>query len=139
MTKPNECYAYFAVKDLELDPSALTAQLRVAPYDSWAKGDLSPSRRERTFGLWSLRSRLPMTAELEDHVRDVLMQMDANPEAFLAVSTQYSGYMQLVGEFHEIGVGLHFTQDVLARLAHYRLALDFDAYYLYSDSRECTD
>ena len=139
MTKPNECYAYFVVKDEELEIDKISALLGVAPTEAWSKGDLSGMRLERKFGLWALHSRRPRSEELEEHVKDVLLQMDANPQAFLDASTTYDGVMQLVGEFHEIGVGLHFTQRIIERLAFYRLCVDFDAYYLYSDSRECTE
>ena len=139
MTKPNDCYAYFAVKSETLEIEKLTALLGVAPTKAWAKGDLTPTGRERQFSSWSLHLRRSRTNELEEHVENVLLQMDANSEAFLGVSTTYGGIMQLVGEFHEIGVGLHFTKPVIDRLAHYGLCVDFDAYYLYSDARECSE
>ena len=64
--------------------------------------------------------------------------MDANGSAFAAVSQRFGGTMQLVGNFHDIGAGLNVPRDVLSRLAFYGLQLDLDAYYLYSDNRECT-
>jgi len=137
--KPNECYAYFAVKDVDLDPAAITRQLGVAPSDSWKRGDLTPTRRERQFGCWELRSRLPSISELEEHILDVLMQMDANPGAFKEVGERHGGLMQLVGYFHEIGVGLQLTRDVVKRIAAFGLEIDQDFYYLYSESRECTE
>lgn len=139
MQKLNDCYAYFAVKSKTLDVAAITARLGIEPTESWAAGDLTPTQRERQFGLWALYSRRPRTDEPEEHVDDVLLQMDANPEAFLAVSREHGGLMQMVGEFHEIGLGLHFSDSVIQRLAYYHLSVDFDAYYLYSDAREHTE
>ena len=139
MTKPNNCYAYFALTDEALKIDNVTALLGVEPNKSWAKGDLSRTGMERKFGLWSLNSRRASSDDLEEHVQDVLLQMDANPEAFLNTSIAHNGTMQLVGEFHEIGVGLHFTKQIIEHLAFYKLCVDFDAYYLYSDSRECTE
>ena len=138
MTEPNNCYAYFAVYGDEVDPAAVSAELGAAATKAWRKGDLDPRRRERITGHWSLYSRLPSTAELEEHVADVLLQMDANPAAFAAVAERFGGRLQLVGNFHDIGVGLNVPRQVIARLAFYGLELDLDSYYLYSDVRECT-
>jgi len=138
MTEPNSCYAYFAVYGDDIDPAGLTQELGVAPTKEWRKGDLDPRHRERSTGHWALYSRLDRTAELEDHLHDVLLQMDANAEAFHAVASRFDGIMQLVGHFHDIGAGLNLSKSALARLAFYGLHLDLDSYYLYSDSRECT-
>ncbi len=139
MQKLNDCYAYFAIRSETLDVAEITSRLGIQPTEAWAKGDLTPTRRERLFGLWALHSRLPRTGEPEEHVEDVLLQMDENSEAFLAVSREFGGLMQMVCEFHEIGLGLHFTDKAIQRIAHYNLSVDFDAYYLYSDAREHTE
>ena len=138
MTDPNNCYAYFGVYGDDLDPSALSAELGVAPTQAWRKGDLDPRRRERRTGHWSLYSRLARPAELEEHLHDVLLQMDANAAAFASVSQRFGGTLQLVGNFHDIGAGLNVPSSVVSRLAFYGLQLDLDTYYLYSDNRECT-
>ena len=136
MPDPNNCYAYFGVYGDEIDPSTLTDELGVAPTQAWRKGELDPRWRERKTGHWALYSRLARTAELEEHLLDVLMQMDANSSAFTAVTQRLGGIMQLVGHFHDIGAGLNLPKDLVSRLAAYGLELDLDAYYLYSDGRE---
>ena len=138
MTEPNNCYAYFSVYGDDIDPSTLTHELGVAPTQAWRKGDLDSRRRERSTGHWALYSRLDRTADLEEHLHDVLLQMDANPEAFASVASRFDGIMQLVGHFHDIGVGLSLSKGVVARLTFYGLQLDLDSYYLYSDIRERT-
>lgn len=137
MTEPNNCYAYFGIYGDDIDPPALSAKLGVAPTEAWRKGELDPRRRERRTGHWSLYSRLARTADLEQHLLDVLLQMDANASAFAAVSQRFGGIMQLVGHFHDIGAGLNLPKEVISRLAFYGLQVDLDSYYLYSDNREC--
>ncbi|CAM1000398.1 DUF4279 domain-containing protein [Rhodanobacter sp. Root179] len=139
MTDSNNCYAYFGVYGDAIDPPALSAELGVAPTQAWLKGELDHRRRERRTGHWALYSRLARTAELEEHLLDVLVQMDANAPAFAAVSQRFGGTLQLVGHFHDLGAGLNLSRDVVSRLAFYGVQLDLDSYYLYSDSRECTD
>ena len=138
MTDPNVCYAYFSVYDDALDPSAVSQELGTSATESWRKGDLDSRHRERKTGHWSLYSRLDRAAELEEHLHDVLAQMDANAEAFAAVSRRYGGTMQLVAYFHDIGSGLNIPSATVARLAFYGLQIDLDAYYLHSDAREST-
>jgi hypothetical protein len=138
MTAPNNCYAYFSAYGDELDPLALSQELGIAPSKAWRKGDLDPRRRERLTGHWSLYSRLEKTAELEEHLHDVLVQLDANAQAFASVAERFNGTLQLVGNFHDIGAGLNLSKSVVGRLAFYGLQLDLDSYYLYSDKRECT-
>lgn len=138
MTDPNNCYAYFAVHDDDLDPSVVSAELGATPTRAWRKGDLDAQHRERRTGKWSLYSRVERTAALEEHLEDVLLQMDANSSALAAVSHRLGGTMQLVGNFNDIGAGLRVSKTIVSRLAFYGLRLDLDTYYLYSDSRECT-
>ena len=138
MTEPNSCYAYFSAYGDDLDPLALTQELGIAPTRAWRKGDLDPRRRERRTGQWSLYSRLAKTAELEEHLNDVLLQLDANAQAFASVAERFNGTLQLVGNFNDIGAGLNLPKSVVTRLAFYGLELDLDSYYLYSDQRECT-
>lgn len=138
MSQPNELYAYFTVTG-EFNPEEVTRRLGVVPTDSWKKGDLHPrTGLERKFSRWCLYSRLARSEELETHVADVLAQMDNNPEAFVAVSKEYGGHMQLVGYFHETYPGLFFEASLIGGLARYGLSVDFDFYHLWSDAREDT-
>jgi hypothetical protein len=138
MVDDNQQYAYFSVSD-GFDPVEITARVGVPPTECWRRGDICPRRQmERKFSRWSLYSRLGRDRELEAHIADVLDQLDANPEAFAAVSREFGGVMQLVGYFHREYPGLHFERAVTEGLARYSLAVDFDFYGLYSHRREDT-
>jgi hypothetical protein len=134
----NKQYAYFSVSD-GFDPADITTRVGVPPTECWRRGDICErTRRERRFSRWSLYSRLGRDQELEAHIADVLAQLDANPEAFAAVSREFGGVMQLVGYFYREYPGLHFERAVTEGLARYSLAVDFDFYGLYSHRREDT-
>ena len=138
MKKKNELYAYFTVTG-DFDPADITAQVGVKPSESWRKGDLHRGNRlERKFSRWSLHSRLARTADLEDHVRDVLAQLEGHTEAFQSISANLGGCMQLVGYFYVQYPGLHFERAIVEGLSKFSLCVDFDFYYLYSDEREDT-
>ena len=139
MIEDNEQYAYFSVAD-DFDPAEVTARVGVSPTTCWRRGDICPqTRRERKFSRWSLDSRLPRSYALEDHIRDVLAQLEGNPPAFAAVSREFGGVMQLVAYFRRDYPGLHFERDLTEGLNQFSLAVDLDFYWLYSHRREDTD
>lgn len=136
MTEPNEQYAYFTITG-DFDPAEITEVAGIAPSDSWRKGDVNPKTHlERTFSRWSLYSRLDRSRKLEDHVADVIEQMDAKKENFVALSLNYGGQMELVAYFKTNYPGIVFQRHLVEGLAEYELLVDFDFYYLYSDRRE---
>ena len=134
----NRQYAYFSVYG-DFNPEEITMVVGVPPSEAWRKGDTHPRRGyERKQSHWSLRSRLPEAAELEQHILDVLSQMDKSAEAFRNISARFGGCMQLVGYFHDCYPGLHFEQELIEGLARFGLSMDFDFYALWSDARDAT-
>jgi len=78
--------------------------------------------------LWALHSRLGPSASLEEHVRNVLDQLDANKAAFGELSRDLDGTMQLVGYFRDVTPGVHFDPEIVRRTADYGLSIDCDFY-----------
>jgi hypothetical protein len=139
MVEDNQQYAYFTVTD-GFDPAEVTARFGSPPTECWQRGDICPrTHRERKFSPWSLHSRLDRSQELEAHIRDVLAQLEANGEAFAAVSREFGGVMQLVAYFHREYPGMHFDRSITEGLARYSLAVDCDYYWLYSHRRDDTE
>ena len=68
------------------------------------------------------------SAPLEEHVRDVLDQLDANKAAFGELSRELGGTMQLVGYFRDVNPGVHFDLEIVRRIAEYGLCIDCDFY-----------
>lgn len=136
MIKENECYAYFTVAG-SFDPDVVTRRSGATPAQYWRKGDLNPrTDSEYKFSRWTLRSRLAMTMSLEEHVRDVLDQLDANHAAFREISVELAGNMQLVGYFYKEYPGLNFHHNLIERMASYSLSMDCDFYYMQSEELE---
>jgi hypothetical protein len=136
VTKANKCYAYFKVEG-SFDPAQITERVRINP----TKSSLVGSAIERTqmvkkCSRWELHSRLETTATLEEHVVDVLTQLDENRDAFKQLSAELGGVMELVGYFHAYYPGLTFERDVIERLAAYSLSMDCDFYYLSDDGQD---
>ena len=136
MTETNEQYAYFTVNG-DFDPSDISQLVGMPPTKSWRKGEINQrTHLERKFSRWSLYSRLERTCELEAHLADVIQQLNANKSKFVELSLKYGGVMQMVAFFKVDYPGLHFGRKLVESLAEFSLSVDFDFYYLYSDTRE---
>ena len=128
MKKPNECYAYFCVSG-SFDPDVITERVGMKPTKSSREGELLPrSELKRKTSRWDLHSRLERTSGLEEHIRDVLDQLDSNGAAFERLSNELGGVLELVGYFHSYYPGLVFDREIVQRLARYSLSVDFDFY-----------
>ena len=138
MTKAHEILACFTITD-SFDPAEITRRIGIEPTESWRKGDIHPKRRvERGSSRWSLFSRLARTAGLEDHIRDILAQLEHTPEAFQSVSREFGGHIQVAGFFNTEDVRFHFDNRMVEALARYSLSVGFDFYCEPSDGREDT-
>ena len=95
MTKANKCYAYFHVAG-SFDPSRITERVGINPTKSSLEGSaIERTQMVRKCSRWELHSRLETTATLEEHVVDVLTQLDENRNAFKRLSAELGGVMEL--------------------------------------------
>lgn len=126
MSTPDTWYAYFEISG-SFDPDEITQKIGVSPTYAIRSG--KPGRYAiAKCSRWELRSRLKDTDPLEDHVRDVLDQLDNNESAFRMLSRDFDGTMQLVGYFKEHNAGVNFERRTVERIARYTLAIDCDFY-----------
>jgi hypothetical protein len=136
VTKANKCYAYFHVAG-SFDPGQITERVGVNPTKSFLEGSaIERSQMVRKCSRWELHSRLETTAALEEHVVDVLNQLDEKRNAFRQLCAELGGVMELVGYFHAYYPGLTFERDVIERLAACSLSMDCDFYYLCDEGGE---
>jgi hypothetical protein len=121
-------YAYFHVRG-SFDPDEITRRLGVKGTKVAREGDaVSRTSKKRPCSRWELHSRLGTCASLDEHVKDVLDQLDANKAAFEEVSRSFGGTMQLVGYFRDVNPGVHFESEIVRRIAQYGLEIDCDFY-----------
>lgn len=126
MQKPDTWYAYFHVRG-SFDPDDITRRVGVSPTQIKREGDaIANSSKKRPCSWWELHSRVNPSAPLDEHVRDVLDQLDSNKVAFEKLSRDLGGTMQLVGYFREVNPGVHFDIEIVRRSADYGLCIDCD-------------
>jgi hypothetical protein len=128
MATADTWYAYFHVRG-SFDPDEISRKVAMNPTETAREGDaIGGTSKKRPCSLWALHSRLERTAPLEEHVRDVLDQLDANREAFEKLSRELGGTMELVGYFQECEPGVALDREIVERLAKYAVTLDCDFY-----------
>lgn len=128
MQKPDTWYGYFHVRG-SFEPDDITRRLGVTPTKIAREGDpIGNTTKNRPCSWWELHSRLGPPATLEEHVKDVLNQLDMNKTAFAEVSRELGGTMQLVGYFCDVSPGVHFDSEIVRRTADYGLCIDCDFY-----------
>lgn len=119
-----------------MPPEEVSAALGLSPSKSWRPGDPPDAHgipgKERKESFWRIESRIARDARvgLEDHVKDVLAQLEPCFAAAASLSRQHRGLMELVGYFHEYYPGLGFDASTIQRLAALGVQVDCDFYYL---------
>jgi hypothetical protein len=128
MQRPDTQYAYFHVRG-SFDPEDVTRRVGVTPTETKREGDvIAATSKKRPCSLWALHSRVNPSAPFDEHVRDVLDQLNSSKAAFEKLSHQLGGTMQLVGYFRDVNPGVHFDLETVRRSADYGLCIDCDFY-----------
>jgi len=127
MSTRDTWYAYFGIT-ASFDPAEITRRIGMSPTYAVRHGDPGRYTKAVKCSRWELRSRAEETAPIEEHVKDVLDQLDTNKTGFVQLSRELVGTMQLVGFFCEREPGVHFDQETVQRIAEYSLCIDCDFY-----------
>jgi hypothetical protein len=138
--KDNQQYAYFCIEEFPFSPEEMTQKLGLEPTTTWRKGDMHPkSRFEIKCNRWMLYTRLAKEKFLEDHVKDVFLQLDAYADRLIPLTAQFEAKLQLVGYFYHFYPGFQLDREATRKIGTYNLTLDCDFYYLYDHEREGTE
>jgi len=130
VNEPNEFEAYFIVSG-DFDPAEITGAMGLEPSDQCRKGDRFGKEQqvERKFSRWRLRSRLPRASFLEEHVTDVLEQLEPVKHRVAALSSLLEPRIHGVAFFNDSASGFFFTPETISALAELKLAFDVALYY----------
>src|SRR6476660_5270598 len=123
----NTRFAYFCF-DGSLDPIEIIRRTGLSPAAMMKPIDSGSAAGKPQHNLWKLRSRLDLEAPLQSLVKDVLDQLDANKNAFVELSRELGGTMQLVSYSRENEPGIYFDQKTVSRIAEYSLRVNCNFY-----------
>src|SRR5437870_1063267 len=121
-----EPYSYFCLAGV-FDPDEITRRVGVKPTEIARAGDsIGSTQIKRKNSLWALHSRLQPSGDVDQHVRDVLDQLDTNRLAFEELSRELGGIIVIVGFSRDYAPAVSLEQDVVGRLAQYALRVDME-------------
>jgi Domain of unknown function (DUF4279) len=117
VSEPNEFTAYFTING-DFDPADVTAAIGVQPSKQWRKGDIFGriKKLERKFSRWSLESRLPSSSPLEEHVKDVLVQLGSVKQQVVALRPKWEPSIETVAYFNDYPTGFSFDFETITEL-----------------------
>jgi hypothetical protein len=126
LAKPEqEPYAYFCLGGA-FDPKEITRKVAVLPSETARAGDpIGRGQHKRQNSLWMLRSRV-QSSDLNQHVRDVLEQLDTSRSAFAELSRELGGIIVVVGFSRDYAPAISLERETVGRLAQYALRLDME-------------
>ncbi len=132
----------FRVMSKELAPEVVTEALNLTPSQAHRRGDphFGPSGArysDYSEGLWSLRSQLPRTAPLDEHLASLAEVLVSRAAAVrtLALEHRLDLFIGVFGDgTGNFGFGI--SGEVLQSLAQLGVPLGFDVYEVNSDEPE---
>ena len=135
--KRNQAYAYLRLIDFPCTIQEMTQRIGLQPTQAWLAGDPAPSPRPpRKFSAWHLRSRLPMSEIVEQHIIDVLDQLSGREAVLREIAQGCKVTMECVGYFHEYYPGFTLEADTIHRLSECGASIDLDFYHFFIDENK---
>ena len=133
----NQAYAYLRLVDFPCTVKEMTQRIGLQPTEAWHAGDPAPTPRPpRKFSAWHLRSRLPKSEVVEQHIIDVLDQVRGREAVLREIARDCKVTMECVGYFYEYYPGFALDADTVHRLGECSASIDLDFYHFFVDKNE---
>jgi hypothetical protein len=129
----SEISAAFTLTGPDLDPEHVTHKTGLAPSKTWRAGDLiqKPATIRYEHSGWRLKSQLPPSAGIEEHIRWLIERLAPSWEALKELGGRYrSEFSCTVYSYGGDRPAIHFASDVLTRAADLSAAIDVDLYVM---------
>lgn len=130
----NRISASLRILGPDIKPLEISALLGIEPDQSHEGGAPNLGRGGQEFGrfsegLWALSSRVPDTAPVETHVRDLLSRLSNREARVLDLARLGYRIDVLIGVFVDSGnAGFVLSSETLRELGKLTIDLDFDLY-----------
>jgi hypothetical protein len=129
----SEVYAYFLLIGADFQPDEITAQVGITPTKTWMKGDLrSPGAvvRHQENG-WMVLSKLDRSADLEEHIKSVLEQLQPSWDILQKLCLLHSAeFACVVCTYGGDRPAIHFDREVIKQVNELNSTIDVDLYIL---------
>ncbi|MBC6481736.1 MAG: DUF4279 domain-containing protein [Hormoscilla sp. GM7CHS1pb] len=116
----------------EFDPEEITNKVGIIPSETWRMGELIHPKgtiRHQQNG-WSLKSKLEKSAELEDHVKYVLEQLQPGWIPLAELCTQHDAEIDCVIYVNGQVTAIHFDKRIIDLVNKLNAEIDVDLYVI---------
>lgn len=112
-------------------PEEIIKQTGIQPSTTWHKGEVkhNTSMFYKDNG-WELKSILPLSSPLADHVNSLLNTVNFAHQKFISFTSKYFSILSCAIYFDEQSPQIYFENELLKHLADLNLRLDIDIYCL---------
>jgi len=129
----SEISAFFTLTGLDFEPSEITAKVGIMPSKTWKIGDSIDPRASirRKHNGWSVKSQLEKSADLEDHIKSVLEQLQPGWLSLIELCKSY--YAEIECVIYIVGddrPAIHFDKHILQQIGELNAEIDVDLYVL---------
>jgi hypothetical protein len=128
----SEVYAYFLLIGVDFQPDEITAQVGITPTKTWTKGDLRlPGAvvRHQENG-WMVLSKLDRSADLEEHIKSVLEQLQPSWDILQKLCLLHSAeFACVVYSYGGDRPAIHFDREVIKQVNELNSTIDVDSTY----------
>ncbi|MCU1292630.1 MAG: hypothetical protein JWP08_1480 [Bryobacterales bacterium] len=125
-------HVFFAVFEFGQDACVVTQLAGFEPTEAWVV--VQPMRKHpdvtHRHSRWTLKSPLPLSASVEEHLNALLSALEPNAEGIRAIQSRFPTHIGCAVYFQTHNPGFQLSATVTARVAALGLVLDFDLYFL---------
>ena len=130
----NETYAYFAIVGSG-DHKRISETIGIQPTSAFTEGSPIPGRPVKYSATkWRIDSTIernyPLHDCLEDHVENVVSQVEKIKNKLDLLGPEYEKYIQCVAYYEGSNLGFWLSSKILQRIAALNIGIEFDLYSL---------
>ncbi|WP_334840512.1 DUF4279 domain-containing protein [Nostoc sp.] len=129
----SEISAAFTLTGFDSDPEEITKILEILPTETCRVGDvIGKSILRRKQNAWVLKSQLEKTANLENHIKDVLARLKPSWQKLVEICSKYDSEISCVIYSVEAqGEVISFDKEIIKSAFEFNAEIDVDYYCLH--------
>lgn len=131
----------FVIYDFECLPDEITKKLGIEPTETRIKGEIRiigkkkiKIKRVNKENSWHLKSDLPLTAPVENHLVNLLKKLKPRKQKITEINQKYYAEFSCALYFREANPGIHIDEKLLKEIGKLNAKLDLDMYCLGDDN-----
>lgn len=127
----DEHKVFFCIYSDDITPDDITRRIGIKPYKTHVKGD-KPKNKNISFrfkdNLWEIKSNLPYSYSLEEHIKDLLNQLRPHKSQITKNRTDLKKSFVATIFCKDNRPGYIIDEDIIKEISEYNASIDLDIY-----------